>query len=680
MCIGAVFTRFSVVFASVVSAAGISSVFLWFSNLKFEDLFIVQETPIYDPKLVFPEQFEAEFQKIVRTLSSRNEYAVIAIDDIDRCEASVIRDVLTATKNFIGDQNCFFVVPCDERTVVDVFSLTADQAKSYKDESLRKYFNVSVRIPAISSSDLVDFANQIVRRTKLPDDVVQLAILGNCRDARKMKHFINSLTLKYQVAKARESAGLMPAIVDDNIVALAKAVLIEDAFPDFYTVLMENPRLYALADKSSGLEEIDPELERMVSDWPWWKQTWPPLKSILHRTKDFVMPGDGILFTLKSGSIQARIPRGVELETALIQGDLAIVRMILTEIQLDSQRMAVTDLIADKLRDSKAFFLQNSIAVALLAEDIPSFVPDGKHQAIGARAISLLISDEYQRVLVQDAGRLIRVAQKFRPSGMPLLLEKYAAELRFVKVDSNFVKGVPELIETLYSVKEWRETLGPILNERMTGWNETISGLEATATIRMPDDVSESAYVPSKEVVRAIAVVPIDSSTIETNLIRRRVAFAHWNDEFSAEYLKSFKKLLIDADKQSYSPELRFVFDSLIQKPQMLLKEDEEAIGLWPVFTNTLMACKDGEAKKNALHVLGLYCLYGYAQTIRTAALASLKSDTDLMSDEDIREYLVFLSGFGTEGEVLRSTLVEQQLALLKREVGAMSQRSLQRL
>ena len=233
MCIGAVFTRFSVVFASVVSAAGISSVFLWFSNLKFEDLFIVQETPIYDPKLVFPEQFEAEFQKIVRTLSSRNEYAVIAIDDIDRCEASVIRDVLTATKNFIGDQNCFFVVPCDERTVVDVFSLTADQAKSYKDESLRKYFNVSVRIPAISSSDLVDFANQIVRRTKLPDDVVQLAILGNCRDARKMKHFINSLTLKYQVAKARESAGLMPAIVDDNIVALAKAVLIEDAFPDF---------------------------------------------------------------------------------------------------------------------------------------------------------------------------------------------------------------------------------------------------------------------------------------------------------------------------------------------------------------------------------------------------------------------------------------------------------------
>ena len=443
---------------------------------------------------------------------------------------------------------------------------------------------------------------------------------------------------------------------------------------------MENPRLYALADKSSGLEEIDPELERMVSDWPWWKQTWPPLKSILHRTKDFVMPGDGILFTLKSGSIQARIPRGVELETALIQGDLAIVRMILTEIQLDSQRMAVTDLIADKLRDSKAFFLQNSIAVALLAEDIPSFVPDGKHQAIGARAISLLISDEYQRVLVQDAGRLIRVAQKFRPSGMPLLLEKYAAELRFVKVDSNFIKGVPELIETLYSVKEWRETLGPILNERMTGWNETISGLEATATIRMPDDVSESAYVPSKEVVRAIAVVPIDSSTIETNLIRRRVAFAHWNDEFSAEYLKSFKKLLIDADKQSYSPELRFVFDSLIQKPQMLLKEDEEAIGLWPVFTNTLMACKDGEAKKNALHVLGLYCLYGYAQTIRTAALASLKSDTDLMSDEDIREYLVFLSGFGTEGEVLRSTLVEQQLALLKREVGAMSQRSLQRL
>jgi hypothetical protein len=108
------------------------------------------------------------------------------------------------------------------------------------------------------------------------------------------------------------------------------------------------------------------------------------------------------------------------------------------------------------------------------------------------------------------------------------------------------------------------------------------------------------------------------------------------------------------------------------------LKENE-AIGLWTVFINTVTGSKDGEAKRNALYVVGLYSLYGYTEAIRTAALSSLKSDTDLMSDDDIREYLLFLSGFGGEAEGLRSALIEQQFALLRAEFGAMSQRSLQR-
>ena len=119
---------------------------------------------------------------------------MIAIDDIDRCEASVIKDILISTKNFIGDQNCFFIVPCDDRTVVDVFT-EPRQKVGYRDESLRKYFNVGLRIPPITSTDLIDFANQVARRMKIPDGVVQVAVLANCRDARKMKHFLNSFAL-----------------------------------------------------------------------------------------------------------------------------------------------------------------------------------------------------------------------------------------------------------------------------------------------------------------------------------------------------------------------------------------------------------------------------------------------------------------------------------------------------
>jgi hypothetical protein len=103
---------------------------------------------------------------------------IIAIDDIDRCEASLIKDILISTKNFIGKENCFFIVPCDDRTVVEVFG-DPKQKAGYRDESPKKYFNVGLRIPPITSTDLVDFANQVARRMKIPDGVVQVAVIAS---------------------------------------------------------------------------------------------------------------------------------------------------------------------------------------------------------------------------------------------------------------------------------------------------------------------------------------------------------------------------------------------------------------------------------------------------------------------------------------------------------------------
>ena len=195
---------------AVLIASGVPAVFLWFANLKFEDLFVIQETPIDDPKMVFPEQFEEEFRKLVVAEQSNKRKLVIAIDDIDRCDSSTIRDVLTSVK-FLGTQNCYFVVPCDEKAVsVALGSSDGGSGGGYKDESLRKYFNISLRFPPIPTSDLVDFANSVVRATKLPEDIVQLAVQANCRDARKMKHFLNTFVVKYHVAKIRERSGTMP--------------------------------------------------------------------------------------------------------------------------------------------------------------------------------------------------------------------------------------------------------------------------------------------------------------------------------------------------------------------------------------------------------------------------------------------------------------------------------------
>jgi hypothetical protein len=105
----------------IVSTAA-PAVFLWFANLKFEDLFVFQEIPLFDPKLMFPEQFENEFDSLISAEKLKRKRVVIAIDDLDRCDAKTVQDILVSLKNFLGHSQCYFVVPCDDKAIVKVFT------------------------------------------------------------------------------------------------------------------------------------------------------------------------------------------------------------------------------------------------------------------------------------------------------------------------------------------------------------------------------------------------------------------------------------------------------------------------------------------------------------------------------------------------------------------------------
>jgi hypothetical protein len=244
----------------------LSAVTAFLMGLKFEDVFVIQETSVYDPKLIFPEQFEAEFKKLIGpTGPLEGLKPVIVIDDIDRCEASTIRDILVSVKTFLGQEHCFFIIPCDDRSVVQVFE-DPNQRKGYEDELLRKYFNVGVRIAPLMATDLVDFANAVSKRTEMPASVVQIAILANYRDARKMKHFLNTFSVKYAIAKARKSSGFMPVDIDQNLAGFAKAVLMEDLFPALFSKMVEHPEIYGVLESAALTGHMEAELKRLVHD------------------------------------------------------------------------------------------------------------------------------------------------------------------------------------------------------------------------------------------------------------------------------------------------------------------------------------------------------------------------------------------------------------------------------
>lgn len=53
VAIGALISVWNGYVAAVALATAVPAIFLWFSNIKFEELFVFQEAPLYAPKLIF---------------------------------------------------------------------------------------------------------------------------------------------------------------------------------------------------------------------------------------------------------------------------------------------------------------------------------------------------------------------------------------------------------------------------------------------------------------------------------------------------------------------------------------------------------------------------------------------------------------------------------------------------
>ncbi|HEY2822774.1 MAG TPA: P-loop NTPase fold protein, partial [Candidatus Acidoferrum sp.] len=356
--IGIVLSLFAKSFYPLIAGL-LSAVTAFLMGLKFEDVFVVQETSVYDPKLIFPEQFEAEFRKLIGPSGPLgSSKPVIVIDDIDRCEAGTIRDILVSVKTFLGQEHCFFLVPCDDRSIVQVFD-DPSQRKGYQDELLRKYFNVGIRIAPLMATDLVDFANTVSKRTEMPASVVQMAILANYRDARKMKHFLNTFSVKYAIAKARKSSGFMPVDIDQNLAGFAKAVLMEDLFPALFSKMVEHPEIYEVLESAALTGKATPDIKRLELEN--WEESYPGLRAILEKTRDIKIQHLAVFLSLKTTNPEARIPRGFELKNSIVQGDETGTEEILKVILTAEARSSLAQLLIDLLDNTSDTFLKNTI-------------------------------------------------------------------------------------------------------------------------------------------------------------------------------------------------------------------------------------------------------------------------------------------------------------------------------
>ncbi len=226
---------------------------LW--NGCFYDL----KLTINKPALFAPEQFEACFKEMMskclkekswfqKTWSAIKDYVevgevsvvgldklVVVIDNIDRCPSDMAYQLLTDIKSFLSNEeyNLVFVVPVDDEALKKHLFRKLDQENGYnidkeKEEFLRKFFNVTLRIKPHQETELQYFAHEINRENDLGYSNDTLAVVAKefADNPRRIIQLLNNL-----------SGDL--ALYDDVFAskyetAICAALILQEVYPDFY--------------------------------------------------------------------------------------------------------------------------------------------------------------------------------------------------------------------------------------------------------------------------------------------------------------------------------------------------------------------------------------------------------------------------------------------------------------
>mgnify|MGYP001561004704 CR=1 FL=1 len=188
------------------------------------------------------EGFEDHFIEAISESELRDKKLLVVVDNLDRVEDSKAVGILSDIKTFLSrdgnEYKTFFLIPCDDQALRS--QLSAIYGEGFDtDEFLRKFFNLTIKIPKFIDLDLFNYVRDLLTASKVSEfqnDInLEGVIIYALRDnPREIKQFINSLIPQVLLARERK---LDPIL--NNPAFLAKLLVIRQKFPILYEILEE---------------------------------------------------------------------------------------------------------------------------------------------------------------------------------------------------------------------------------------------------------------------------------------------------------------------------------------------------------------------------------------------------------------------------------------------------------
>ncbi len=240
---------------------------------------------ITKPLFFAPEQFEDCFKQMVSfslkkyswvsekiyvvcgVKATRNlDKLVIVIDNIDRCNNDVAYSLLTDIKTFLGSDSysIVFVIPVDDEALrKHLFKVNnhTDEDISLKDkeEFLRKFFNVTIRIKPYQEADMFSFVKKMNEKFSLNfnNSTLMLASKEYSTNPRRVIQLFNNLSSElsnYPAEFSKQNESLICVIL-----------ILKEEFGNYYKEILRSPKKLIERDASSTPADKIDSIKRFLS-------------------------------------------------------------------------------------------------------------------------------------------------------------------------------------------------------------------------------------------------------------------------------------------------------------------------------------------------------------------------------------------------------------------------------
>ncbi|MCK4473842.1 hypothetical protein KAU40_01105 [Candidatus Parcubacteria bacterium] len=321
------------------------------------------------------EGFEYHFKNSFVEPELLGNTLLVVVDNLDRIEDSKAVNALSDIKTFLSEdhnekQKVLFLIPCDDEALrSQLFEIYGSDFDA--DEFLRKFFNLTLKIPRFIDLDLYNYVRDLLKESAVPefdnDYDLEGVIIAALRDnPREIKQFINSLIPQILLVRERK-------LEIKNIAFLAKLLIIRQKFPILYSVLEERSlRSQITLDD----EELIKHFEEKLTLEKW---TQNRIAQEIERFKDFnrITPGINeknidVFLTLKQSDEEREISEWSSYVLAAEEDNEDDAQKIFSSIKKDNKLISLDHLLksrVDKIRKGPNTLKFVSITIRVLEKN-----------------------------------------------------------------------------------------------------------------------------------------------------------------------------------------------------------------------------------------------------------------------------------------------------------------------